>query len=141
MPWCIVRQVQKVLNDFSNFLPTSLRLFRLVIIGDFNIHIDDTTDSFAISFINLIDSFNFTQHVSGPKHSRGQTLDFVFTHVLSVDAVCSDDIFLTYHHCIFFMINESVPHSVACWEVSSCFLNTSTGASFAADFTLVFFKW
>lgn len=84
-----------------------------------------------------MDSFKFTQHVSGHTHCRSHTLDLVFTHGLSVDAVCSEDIFLSDHHCIFFTESESVLHTVACQEVTS-HLNASTGANFGPDFNLGF---
>lgn len=55
------------LKEFGDFLSSILKLSRLLIIGDFNIHIDD--DLFARSFLSIMDSFYFTQHVSGPSHT------------------------------------------------------------------------
>ena len=52
----------------------------LVIAGDFNIHVDDHSDKEAADFLSLIESFSLKQHVSGPTHRTGHTLDLVLTH-------------------------------------------------------------
>ena len=49
----------------------------LVIAGDFNIHVDDHSE--AADFLSLIESFGLKQHVSGPTHRTGHTLDLVLT--------------------------------------------------------------
>ena len=51
----------------------------LVIAGDFNIHVDDHSDKEAADFLSLIESFGLKQHVSGPTHRTGHTLDIVLT--------------------------------------------------------------
>ena len=51
----------------------------LVIAGDFNIHVDDHSDKEAADFLSLIESFGLKQHVSGPTHRTGHTLDLVLT--------------------------------------------------------------
>lgn len=67
------------LSGHSDFLSSTIKLSRLLIVGDFNIHVDDDSDPFARYFINIKDSFHFAQHVSGPTHSKGHTLDLVLT--------------------------------------------------------------
>ena len=63
----------------------------LVIIGDFNIHVDISDDPHAKRLTDIILSFGLTQHVCSPTHVRGHTLDLVITrtdlstHVLPVD--------------------------------------------------------
>ena len=49
----------------------------VVICGDFNIHVDDANDAPALRFLDLIDAFRFAQHVSGPTHICGHTIDHV----------------------------------------------------------------
>ena len=51
----------------------------LLIVGDFNYHVEDTSDSEAISFNTLIGSFGLIQHVTDITHRSGHTLD----HMLS----------------------------------------------------------
>jgi len=50
-----------------------------LITGDFNIHVDDLTDSNAIQFLSLLDHSNLTQHVLLPTHRHSHTLDLVIT--------------------------------------------------------------
>ena len=51
---------------------------RILIVGDFNFHVDDLTDRAAARFVDLITSFNFKQHVIVPTHRDGHTLDLMF---------------------------------------------------------------
>ena len=68
------------LNDFRTLISSvSTTPHEFVITGDFNIHVDDSTDSNAIQFISLLDSANLIQHVSFPTHRHSHTLDLVIT--------------------------------------------------------------
>ena len=49
----------------------------LITVGDFNIHIDNATDSFAKAFADILSSGNLNQHVNGSTHRSGHTLDLV----------------------------------------------------------------
>ncbi|XP_054594520.2 uncharacterized protein [Nothobranchius furzeri] len=122
------------LQEFSDFLSSTVKLSRLVIVGDFNIHVDDPSDHFAMNFSSLMDSFSFTQHVSGPTHTRGHTLDLVFTLSLNADSVCPEDVYISDHHCIFFNLSVSASPPPARRMVSSRFLNESTASNFSAAF-------
>ena len=59
----------------------------LVISGDFSLHLDDLRDNDTKKFEDLLETFNLSQHVSGPTHLSGQTLDLIITR-------SSDDIVL-----------------------------------------------
>jgi len=52
---------------------------RLLIVGDFNFHVDDKSCHVARSFISLTDSFDLKQYVSDSTNSGGHTLDLVFS--------------------------------------------------------------
>ena len=58
-----------------------------VISGDFNLNLDDFRDIDTKKFEDLLETFNLSQHVSGPTHLSGQTLDLIITR-------SSDDIVL-----------------------------------------------
>lgn len=60
---------------------------KLILIGDFNLHIDDVTNRDASLFLDLLESSRLKQHINGPTHIHGHTLDLVITH--------SDDNLLT----------------------------------------------
>ena len=51
----------------------------LMITGDFNFHVDNKSNSSCINFLQLLESFNLTQHVCEPTHPSGHTLDLIIT--------------------------------------------------------------
>ena len=51
----------------------------VVIGGDFNVHIQDADDPDTRRLSDLLSSFDMLQHVTGPTHRRGGTLDLVIT--------------------------------------------------------------
>ena len=51
-----------------------------MIVGDFNIHVDDSTDIQAAKLHDIIASHSLNQHVTSPTHTQGHTLDLVITH-------------------------------------------------------------
>ena len=51
----------------------------LLIAGDFNFHLDDTTNCDTIKFMDILDSANLSQHVLGSTHRKGHTLDLIIT--------------------------------------------------------------
>ena len=74
-------------SSFSQFLEDFQTLVSLastsphefLITGDFNVHVDDLTDSCAIQFLSLLDQANLTQHVKFATHRQSHTLDLVIT--------------------------------------------------------------
>ena len=70
------------LPEFSNFLDLLVLLpGRLLIVGDFNIHVDNLADSTAIKFLSIVESHGLFQHVSESTHIKGHILDLVLTRV------------------------------------------------------------
>ncbi len=51
----------------------------ILIAGDFNFHVDNITDPDTIKFNKILESFNLQQHINGPTHKRGHTLDLIIT--------------------------------------------------------------
>lgn len=67
-------------NEFPILLERSVVASgHLLLTGDFNYHVDDRTDSLASRFLDLLDSHNLIQHVSGPTHKDNHTLDLMIT--------------------------------------------------------------
>src|SRR6218665_3701520 len=50
------------------------RKSQLIILGDFNIHVEDHVDSHSIQFSELLKQFGLHQHVRKPTSVRGGTL-------------------------------------------------------------------
>ncbi|RMX46664.1 hypothetical protein pdam_00019047 [Pocillopora damicornis] len=56
-------------DEFSQFLENVVMCPEaLVISGDFNLHLDDLRDYDTKKFMNLLETFSLSQHVSGPTH-------------------------------------------------------------------------
>jgi len=77
---------QTFFNEFSSLIE-ELLIFtgHLVIMGDFNIHIDAKENREACQFLELLNCFDLYLHVNFPTHNRGHTLDLVITR--NVDQV------------------------------------------------------
>ena len=71
----------------------------LIILGDFNIHIDDDTDCDAEAFKDSTDAIGLIQHVNTYTHRLGHTLDHVYTLVGCQPIVsrCRTDAFISDH--------------------------------------------
>ena len=69
------------LTEFGTFLEDVLtRSGRLLMLGDFNFHWE-TESLDTLKFADLISSMGLKQHVQGPTHDRGHTLDLVITRL------------------------------------------------------------
>ena len=63
-------------NELSILLESLATIFgNLLLVGDFNFHLDISTDREAIKFLDFLNSANLHQHVVGPTHRSGHTLD------------------------------------------------------------------
>lgn len=51
----------------------------LVIVGDFNFHMEDTSRADVQKFLEILESFGLSQRVNGATHQKGHTLDLVIT--------------------------------------------------------------
>ena len=51
----------------------------LIVLGDINIHLDNATSPAAVGFTNILADFDLVQHVTGPTHTGGHTLDVFIT--------------------------------------------------------------
>ncbi len=66
------------LDEFCAFLTSLCTLsLNIILLGDFNIHVDSASNSFTRDFNSCLDSFGLHQYVDFPTHSKGHTLDLV----------------------------------------------------------------
>ena len=63
----------------------------LLIVGDFNYQVDNISSLDTIKFNKILESFNLVQHVNGPTHKKGHTLDLIITRATD-ELVTSTDI-------------------------------------------------
>jgi len=62
------------IKEFDDFLSELvLATNKVLIVGDFNIHVDNEKDALGLTFIDILNSIGVRQHVSGPSHSRNHT--------------------------------------------------------------------
>jgi Endonuclease-reverse transcriptase len=70
----------KFLEDFQTHISSITTIsFEFLITADFNIHVDNLTDSNALKFISLLDLANLTQHVPFSTLCHSHTLDLVIS--------------------------------------------------------------
>ncbi len=69
---------------------------QVLIVGDFNIHVNNRKDALGSAFLDILNSVEVRKHVSGPTHCRNHTLDLILSHGIDVNWVevlqQSDDI-------------------------------------------------
>ncbi len=69
------------LKEFADFLSDLLvNVDKALIVGDFNIHVDNTNYALGLAFTDLINSFGVKQNVTGPTHRFNHTLDLIISH-------------------------------------------------------------
>ena len=72
--------VTKFLDEFIEWLANILgSISNMIVLGDFNVHINDENDNEAGIFEDTITALGFNQHVTFPTHQKGNLLDLVFT--------------------------------------------------------------
>ncbi len=83
------------LKEFADFLSDLLvNVDKALIVGDFNIHVDNTNDVLGLAFTDLINSFGVKQNVTGPTHRFNHTLDLIISHgihLTDIDIVPQSD--------------------------------------------------
>lgn len=79
-----------------NFYESIIKLDSVLMMGDF-IPFDNSSCPFASQLSFLMESFSFVQHVSGPTHNKGHTLDLVFSLGLNIKGLCVVDSHVSDH--------------------------------------------
>ena len=88
---------EQFFSDFGSLLDGyALSKNKLIICGDFNTHIDNTSDKATIKFSSILSDFGLVQHTKTPTHLSGHTLDLVITRAddeLMTDTPNTDELF------------------------------------------------
>ncbi len=71
--------VEMFFTEFSLLEELNTAPGNLLILGDFNLHVDNSQNAPAMRFLNLLESCNLTQHVTKSTHNSGHILDLVIT--------------------------------------------------------------
>ncbi len=76
------------IKEFGDFISELvLAADKVLIVGDFNIHIDNEKDALRSAFLHILNSIGVRQHWSGPAHCRNHTLDVILSHGIDVNGV------------------------------------------------------
>ena len=53
----------------------------IVIVGNFNLHVNDKSDTDAQQFIDMVEASQMKQWINFPIHKQGNTLDLIITEL------------------------------------------------------------
>ena len=71
------------INDITELLTNKLPQYQnSILLGDFNVHIEDQTNTDADVFNETMTALGLEQHISGPTHVRLNTLDLIFMQLI-----------------------------------------------------------
>ncbi len=119
------------ISEFSEFLAIIHTSYnRILITGDFNLHVDDTSDAISREFLNLLNCLDFKQHITQPTHNRGHTLDLVISHGLSIGVSSVVDLAVSDHYCVFFNITSFNQQEAPVRTVRKRYLTSEVAANF-----------
>ena len=114
----------------------------LLLIGDFNIHLDDASNKEGREFSQLLDTFGLSQHVKQPTHVAGHLLDCVITKsrnamrpsVSVIDQCVSDHSTILCHLTLAKPQAQTQSISYRSFKrIDLCALKTDIASSFATD--------
>ena len=67
-------------EEFSEYLEKlSCASGKVIILGDFNINFWDTSGFAYKRFVDILETFDFVQHIDKPTHNSGHLLDYIIT--------------------------------------------------------------
>ncbi len=84
---------------------------RLLILGDFNIHMNNTDMADTQQFINVLDIFSMQQHVTVPTHKAGNTIDLLLTRSsdIGIHSIAVSDDLISDHFVVNFSLATTRP--------------------------------
>ena len=69
-------------EDLSEFLGHTLtQIKNIIIMGDFNIHINNLNDTEAQMFLEAMELLGLEQHIKEPTQKAGNILDHIYTEI------------------------------------------------------------
>ncbi|XP_029902284.1 uncharacterized protein LOC115355565 [Myripristis murdjan] len=124
-------------DEFAKLLSIVCMDFDCVLlVGDFNIHVDNLTDGCAKELLNILDNFGLSQHVTESTHNRGHILDLIISKGLNIYEIVVNDVALSDHYCVSFKMTTSANNMKSEAEViRKRYINDNTCALFTQGFT------
>ncbi len=128
VPWEFKPQHFALLKQCSTTEPQKQTADKVLIVGDFNIHVDNDKDALGSAFIDILNSIGVRKHISGPTHCRSHTLDVILSHGIEVFGVeilqQSDDI--SDHYLVLFKLHiAKALNSTPCYKYGRTITSTT----------------
>ena len=121
------------LDEFSQFLENAVMCPEvLVISGALNLHLDDLRDNETKKFMDLLETFSISQHVSGPTHLSGHTLDLIIIRSSDDVVLASPKANFPISHHFIIQCRIGFPRPAASWKEFSKLKNIDV-TEFSAD--------
>ncbi len=89
-------------EEFPELL--SMITLRVWLFYYFNNHTDNAEIKTTKEMITVLNTFDLIQHVHGPTHNRGHTIDLIISRGLNISSIVIKDVALSDHFCILFGI-------------------------------------
>ena len=105
--------VAKFLEEFTVWLANISGSFsNMIVLGDFNIHINDGNDNEASIFVDTMTALGFNQDVSFQMHRAGNILDLVFAETCNSIEVksCTPGPIFSAHTAIEIVVTQSIQY-------------------------------
>ena len=122
------------INEFAAFTTHLSSLSpNIILLGDFNIHMDKISNPLTSEFTSCLDSFGLQQHIHFPTHSKGHVLDLVCCSGVTPLDCTAAELPISDHMFISFTVNltlsiTNLPHVISFRNIKNINLNTlSTG--------------
>ncbi|KAI2645457.1 RNA-directed DNA polymerase from mobile element jockey [Labeo rohita] len=109
------------LPKLSSFECLAFNYSSNIILGDFNIHVNNLSCPFAKEFLQVLDCLNLKQYVDVPTHDKGNTLDLVITDFAPLSTPSVYDLAVSDHKVISIELFCQSPHVKPKHEI--CFRN------------------
>ena len=121
--------------EFFEFMEETLpRYSNILVTGDFNLHISDTTNATITEFNNSLCAMGLHQHVNFPTHTAGQCLDLVITEITNGVQLqsCEPGAFVS-DHCVVKCILKVQKENIMSKTVEFRNFKNMDHANFSAD--------
>lgn len=102
--YCTTKYNSDLTSYFADLLSNtdSMDYTKVFISGYFNIHNDNSTAPAAVSFNDILQLFDLTQHVGDPTHQYEHILDLIISMGSNIRLSAVNDVALSDHYCVFF---------------------------------------
>ena len=71
--------IEEFYEEFSSLIGSYHNNNELIVVGDFNFHVNKVNNTKAKKFMEILDTFDMIQHIKSPTHKDGNTLDLLIS--------------------------------------------------------------